>query len=80
MYPIQRGAMVNFAAFRARYDLEHSAFKGPWVQDVPPGEVVREFAGWEDEVQVLLQVRFFCLCVAGYGVPRLRALLLEYEC
>ena len=71
MYPIQRGAMVNFAAFRARYDLEHSAFKGPWVQDVPPGEVVREFAGWEDEVQVLLQVRFFCSCCPAVS-PSLR--------
>ncbi len=56
VYPIQRGVMINLAAFRARYDLEYTTFKGPWVQDVPPSEVLHDFDDWEPEVRMLLQV------------------------
>ncbi|RDX50877.1 FAD/NAD(P)-binding domain-containing protein [Lentinus brumalis] len=55
VYPIQRGAMINLAAFRARYDLEYTTFKGPWMQDVPPSEVLHDFDNWEPEVRMLLQ-------------------------
>ncbi|OBZ74163.1 Salicylate hydroxylase [Grifola frondosa] len=55
VYPISRGTIINFAAFRACYDLEHTTFDAPWVQDVPLDELFDDFARWEPEVQALFQ-------------------------
>ncbi|KAF7790218.1 hypothetical protein EIP86_001170 [Pleurotus ostreatoroseus] len=55
VYPIAHGRLINVAAFRARYELESTPFDGPWVQDVPRAEMLRDFAGWEEEVRVLLE-------------------------
>ncbi|KAI1796790.1 FAD/NAD(P)-binding domain-containing protein [Ganoderma leucocontextum] len=55
VYPIARGTLVNFAAFRSRYDRENSTFNGAWVQDVSTEEFFADFAGWEPEVQSLIQ-------------------------
>ena len=57
MYPISRGAYINFAAFRARYDAENTTFSGSWVQDVPQSELLTDFEQWEPEVRALFQVR-----------------------
>ena len=63
MYPIAHGRLINVAAFRARYELESTPFDGPWVQDAPRAEMLRDFAGWEEEVRVLLEVRLRLLFV-----------------
>ncbi|OCH96283.1 FAD/NAD(P)-binding domain-containing protein [Obba rivulosa] len=55
VYPIAHGTLINFAAFRARYDLENTTLDAPWVQDVPRDELLRDFHEWEPEVQALLQ-------------------------
>ena len=57
VYPIARGTLVNFAAFTARYDRENTALDGPAVVDVPRDAFLQDFAGWEPEVQALLDVR-----------------------
>ena len=56
MYPIACGTLVNFAAFRSRYDKENTTFNGDWVQDVSREEFFTDFAGWEPEVHNLIQV------------------------
>ncbi len=58
MYPISRGTLINFAAFRSRYDLENSTLDGAWVQDVRREELLQDFDRWEPEVQALLDVSF----------------------
>ncbi|THG99814.1 hypothetical protein EW026_g2629 [Hermanssonia centrifuga] len=54
VYPISRGTLINFAAFRSRYDLENSTLDGAWVQDVRREELLQDFDRWEPEVQALL--------------------------
>lgn len=56
MYPISCGTLVNFAAFRSRYDKENTTFNGDWVQDVSREEFFADFTGWEPEVHSLIQV------------------------
>lgn len=55
-YPICRGTMVNFVAFKAQHDLENSKFNGPWVCPGDKSEFMSIFRDWESEVQVLLEV------------------------
>ncbi|EMD39109.1 hypothetical protein CERSUDRAFT_104377 [Gelatoporia subvermispora B] len=55
VYPIAHGSLINLAAFSARYDLENTTLDAPWVQDVSRDELLRDFQGWEPEVQTLLQ-------------------------
>ncbi len=54
--------MINFAAFRARYDAEDTTFNGPWVHDVTQSELLADFDQWEPEVRALIQVRD---CIGG---------------
>lgn len=56
VYPISCGTLVNFAAFRSRYDKENTTFNGDWVQDVSREEFFADFTGWEPEVHSLIQV------------------------
>ncbi|KAH9951129.1 salicylate hydroxylase [Amylocystis lapponica] len=55
VYPIARGTLINFAALRARYDLEDTRYSDTWVEDTPREELLRDFQHWEPEVQALLQ-------------------------
>ncbi|KAM5530141.1 hypothetical protein V8D89_016197 [Ganoderma adspersum] len=55
VYPISCGTLVNFAAFRSRYDKENTTFNGDWVQDVSREEFFADFTGWEPEVHSLIQ-------------------------
>lgn len=57
VYPMARGTLVNFAAFRAKYDLEHTTLEGPAVQHVSRDEFAQDFDGWEPEAQALIEVR-----------------------
>ncbi|PCH44584.1 salicylate hydroxylase [Wolfiporia cocos MD-104 SS10] len=54
-YPIARGTIINFAAMRARYDLENTILDGPWIDDAPREELLQDFSRWEPEVQALFQ-------------------------
>ena len=56
VYPISCGTLVNFAAFRSRYDKENTTFNGDWVQDVSREEFFADFSGWEPDVHNLIQV------------------------
>ncbi|KAF4610492.1 hypothetical protein D9613_007229 [Agrocybe pediades] len=53
-YPIARGKMVNFVAFKSQHELENSKFNGPWVCPTEKAEFVSFFRNWEPEVQALL--------------------------
>ncbi|THH28366.1 hypothetical protein EUX98_g5817 [Antrodiella citrinella] len=55
VYPIARGTRINFAATIASFGMENSAFEGPWVEDVPPFDLITHFSRWEPEVQSLMQ-------------------------
>ena len=55
-YPISRGTMVNFVAFKSQYDLENSKFNGAWVCISEKSELINIFRGWEPEVQALVDV------------------------
>ena len=55
-YPISRGTMVNFVAFKSRHDLENSKYSGAWVCSSEKSELISIFRGWEPEVQALLDV------------------------
>lgn len=56
-YPISRGTMINFVAFKSQHDLENSKHDGPWVCSSEKSEFMTIFRGWEPEVQALLDVR-----------------------
>ena len=53
--------MIDFVAFKTQYDLENSKYNGAWVSFSEKSELVKIFRGWETEVQVLVDVRFFFL-------------------
>lgn len=66
MYPIARGTRINFAATVANFELENSTFEGPWIEDVPPLDLITHFSQWEPEVQSLMRVRTnFVRCLEG---------------
>ena len=56
-YPISRGTMVNFVAFKTRHDLENSKYNEAWVSFSEKSELIKIFRGWESEVQALVDVR-----------------------
>ncbi|KAF9062448.1 hypothetical protein BDP27DRAFT_1233609, partial [Rhodocollybia butyracea] len=53
-YPIAKGRMVNFAAFRTRYDLEGQAFEGPWASTINDWDPT-VFDGWEPALKALVE-------------------------
>ena len=55
-YPISRGTMVNFVAFKSRHDLENSKYNGSWFCFCEKSELINTFKGWEHEVQALMDV------------------------
>lgn len=57
VYPMARGTMVNFAAFRADYAREDTTLDGPAVTPVSSDTFAGDFVGWEEEVRCLIDVR-----------------------
>jgi hypothetical protein len=55
-YPISRGKIVNFVAFKTQYDLENSKYNGAWLSFTDKSDLVKIFRGWESEVQALVDV------------------------
>jgi len=53
-YPISRGTMINFVAFKIQHDLENSKYNGAWVSFSEKSELIKIFRGWESEVQALV--------------------------
>ncbi|KIM39554.1 hypothetical protein M413DRAFT_447035 [Hebeloma cylindrosporum] len=53
-YPIVRGKMINFVAFKSQHDLEKTKFNDPWVGPADSAEFLSLFKNWEPEVQALL--------------------------
>ena len=64
VYPMARGTLVNFAAFRARYEMENTRLDAgsPMVTNVSKEEFRKDFEGWEDEVKALIDVSPFSRC------------------
>ncbi len=50
------GRFINFAAFKAQYDLEQTSFDGPWSSNSRKDELVGLFDDWEPEVRALIEV------------------------
>ncbi|KZV71854.1 FAD/NAD(P)-binding domain-containing protein [Peniophora sp. CONT] len=61
-YPISRGECVNTVALVTRDDY-CGKLKGKWVRDAPVEEMREAFAGWEPEVETLLQASGSPRCV-----------------
>lgn len=61
VYPMARGTLVNFAAFRARYERENTRLDAgvPMVSSVSKEEFREDFGEWEEEAKVLIDVRPF---------------------
>ena len=55
-YPISHGKFVNFVAFKAQHELEHTKFPGSWVCSTDKSEFASLFRNWEPEVQALVDV------------------------
>ncbi|KIJ98994.1 hypothetical protein K443DRAFT_189327 [Laccaria amethystina LaAM-08-1] len=53
-YPISKGKLVNFVAFKSHHDLENTRFNGPWVCVTESAEFAATFRTWEPEVQALV--------------------------
>ena len=60
-YPIANGKLINMAAPVVRPDQFGTKHDGPMTGECSPQKLLKEFEGWEDDVQALLQVR--CLLV-----------------
>ncbi|KAJ8461949.1 hypothetical protein ONZ45_g18110 [Pleurotus djamor] len=56
VYPISQGNLVNVVAFASDPNREDTPFNGPWVTNADKDEMYRNYAAWEDEVQVLLKL------------------------
>ncbi|KAI0708960.1 FAD/NAD-P-binding domain-containing protein [Cerioporus squamosus] len=54
-YSISAGSIVNVVTLASQPQLYGSPYNGPWVTDCSPAEVQECYAGWEPEVQELLQ-------------------------
>ncbi|KAI0366196.1 FAD/NAD-P-binding domain-containing protein [Pilatotrama ljubarskyi] len=54
-YPIQRGRALNVAAVVTKPELRGTIYAGPWTANVPAEEVVKEYVGWEPEVEDIVQ-------------------------
>ncbi|CAL1707168.1 unnamed protein product [Somion occarium] len=54
-YPISQGRIVNVVGFVFYPEAEGKAFNGPWVTECDGAEIIKHFAGWEQEVQELLR-------------------------
>ena len=67
-YPISKGKMVNFVAFKSHHDLENTRFNGPWVCPTDSAEFSATFRTWEPEVQALVDVSIF-LPFLSFSLP-----------
>lgn len=54
--PISRGAFINVAAFVSWPEKAGTTYEGKMVEETNEEVLMQHFAGWEDEVQQLLQV------------------------
>jgi len=71
IYPISRGSIINFAAFRAHYEMENTTLDEPWVKDVSREVLLKEFSHLEPEVQKLFQCVPKCSRWAVHTVAKL---------
>ena len=55
-YPISNGRLVNVVAFCSWPDREGSTYDGKMVEERTQEELLKQYEGWEEEVQQLLQV------------------------
>ncbi|KAI0026777.1 hypothetical protein K488DRAFT_64556, partial [Vararia minispora EC-137] len=53
-YPISRGELINLLAFVTTPGGYGTEYKGKWVRDASPDEIRASYAGWEPEVQALI--------------------------
>lgn len=74
-YPISKGKMVNFVAFKSHHDLENTRFNGPWVCATDSAEFAATFRTWEPEVQALVDVRLYI-----YILPSVIQLAQQFQC
>ncbi|KAF7306069.1 Glycoside hydrolase family 3 protein [Mycena chlorophos] len=73
VYSISRGTVANVVAFASDMGKENAVYGTEWVTECPKEEMLECFAGWEDEVSVLLNV-------LGSATPRtLDSALAAYE-
>lgn len=58
VYPISRGQLINVVAFVTvpQGAEKHLKFPGKWVQEATVEDMKEAYAGWEPEVQALLDV------------------------
>lgn len=57
MFPVSKGQLVNVVAFFSEPSKEGTIFEGPWTSKASKDELIAKYNGWEEEVQILLQVR-----------------------
>jgi len=55
-YPISRGELINLVAFVTTRGGYGTTYPGKWVREVSPEEMRKCYAGWEPEVQEILNV------------------------
>ena len=55
-YGIAGGTLCNIVGLVSDRSAEGKEYKGPWVEETTPEELLQCFAGWEPDVQDLLKV------------------------
>ena len=55
-YPISQGRALNVAAVIHAPEQEGSIYRGPWTSSVDREELVKEFVGWDANVQEIMKV------------------------
>ena len=58
-YSLAGGKLANFGGVVTLVGTEGTTWEGPWVQDSSREELKGLFEGWEDEVQVAIDVGIF---------------------
>ena len=56
VFPIAKGQLINVVAFCSWPDKEGTVYEGKIVEERAQEELLKQYEGWEDEVQQLLQV------------------------
>ena len=56
-YPVSPGQLINCIGFVTIPDGEGKTYPDKWVRDASREELLRQYEGWEPELQELLEVR-----------------------